>query len=303
MKFSLWPNMRNTPADVLETARWIEASGWHGMWYADHYMPNTDTEEIKPGDAHECWAILPAIAAVTERIRIGSLVAPTSIHHPAILANRATTIDHISNGRMVLGIGAGWQINEHKAYGIELEPAGQRVNRFDEAIQIIRALHTQDRTTFDGDVYTITEATADPKPIQSPLPILVGTGSPRMLRITARHADEWNTWGGPVMAARRRAAFNDACQRVGRDPASMWTSVQALVCITDSDAATEKVRAGPMGDRSIAGTTDQIVDQIGRYTELGFQELIVPDFNLGTTPEARRGSLERLRSEVLAQLS
>ena len=139
MKFSVWPNMANPVDEALDTARWADAAGWYGVWYADHYMPNTGTEEIKRGDTHECWAMLPAIAAVTERVRLGSLVAPTSVHHPAVLANRAATIDHISNGRMVLGLGAGWQINEHKAYGIELEPPGRRVERFEEAIQIIRS--------------------------------------------------------------------------------------------------------------------------------------------------------------------
>ena len=228
MKFSVWPNMSHAPAEVFDTARWADANGWYGVWYADHYMPNTGSEAFEPGDTHECWAMLPAIAAVTERVRVGSLVAPTSVHHPAVLANRAATIDHISNGRMVLGLGAGWQINEHRAYGIELEPPKQRVDRFDEAIQIIRSLLGNDRTDVPGSVYTITDAPSDPAPIQSPLPILVGTGSPRMLRITARHADEWNTWGGPEMAGGARAKFDAACESVERDPSSMWTSVQAL---------------------------------------------------------------------------
>src|SRR5687767_10926560 len=156
VKFSVWPNMANPVDEALDTARWADAAGWYGVWYADHYMPNTGTEEIKRGDTHECWAMLPAIAVVTERVRIGSLVAPTSIHHPAVLANRATTVDQLSNGRMVLGLGAGWQINEHKAYGIELEPPGRRVQRFEEAIQIIRLLTTQELTNFAGDVYSVT---------------------------------------------------------------------------------------------------------------------------------------------------
>ena len=95
VKFSVWPNMGRAPAEVFETARWAEAAGWHGVWYADHYMPNTGDESFEPGDTHECWAMLPAIAALTERVRIGSLVSPTSVHHPAVLANRAATIDHI----------------------------------------------------------------------------------------------------------------------------------------------------------------------------------------------------------------
>lgn len=288
---------------MLDTARWAEANAWHGVWYADHYMPNTGSESFEPGDTHECWAMLPAIAAVTERVRIGSLVAPTSVHHPAVLSNRAATIDHISNGRMVLGIGAGWQINEHRAYGIELEPPKQRVDRFDEAIQIIRSLLGDDRTTFAGSVYTITDAPSDPAPIQSPLPILVGTGSPRMLRITARHADEWNTWGDVALAGERRTAFAAACESVEREPASMWTSVQAMVTLSDDASTVERTLTGPFGERMIAGSAAQLVEQMGSYAELGFDEFIVPDFNLGRTPEARRQALERIQSEVVSQIA
>ena len=107
MKFSIWPNPERPTAEVLDLARMADSEGWHCLWYADHYMPNSGGEDVLPGDVHECWAMLPAIAAVTDRLRIGSLVAPTSVHHPAVLANRAATIDHISDGRLVLGIGAG----------------------------------------------------------------------------------------------------------------------------------------------------------------------------------------------------
>jgi alkanesulfonate monooxygenase SsuD/methylene tetrahydromethanopterin reductase-like flavin-dependent oxidoreductase (luciferase family) len=295
--------MSHATSEVFDTARWADTNGWYGVWYADHYMPNTGSEAFEPGDTHECWAMLPAIAAVTDRVRVGSLVAPTSVHHPAVLANRAATIDHISNGRMVLGLGAGWQINEHRAYGIELEPPKQRVDRFDEAIQITRSLLGNDRTTLAGNVYTITDAPSDPAPIQSPLPILVGTGSPRMLRITARHADEWNTWGGPEMAGGARAKFEAACESVERDPSSMWTSVQALVMLSDDAAAVEGALASPFGARMVAGSAAQLVDGMGRYAQLGFDEFIVPDFNLGRTPQARRQSLERIHSDVIGQLS
>ena len=303
MQFSVWPNMSHSPGEVFDTARWAEAAGWFGVWYADHYMPNTGDESIRPGDTHECWAMLPAIAALTERVRVGTLVSPTSVHHPAVLANRAATIDHISGGRMVLGLGAGWQINEHRAYGIELEPPKQRVDRFDEAIQIVRSLLDHDRTTFDGEVYTITDAPSDPAPVQTPLPILVGTSGNRMMRITARFADEWNTWGGVDMASGNRERFVAACESVDVDPASKRTSVQALVFLVDGRAEADEVLAGPMGSRSIAGTPDQIVDTIGRYSEAGFDEFIVPDFNLGKTAAARRESLERIDEQVVAQVS
>ncbi|MDJ0771048.1 MAG: LLM class flavin-dependent oxidoreductase [Ilumatobacter sp.] len=303
MKISLWPNMSHAPAEVLDLARWADATGWHGVWYADHYMPNTGSEEFTPGDTHECWAMLPAIAAVTQRVRVGPLVTPTSVHHPAVLANRAATIDHLSNGRMVLGLGAGWQINEHRAYGIELEPPKARVDRFDEAIQVIRSLLSEDRTTFDGAVYTITDAPSDPSPVQSPLPILVGSSSPRMLRITARHADEWNAWGSPEIAAEKRARFEQACEAVGRDPASIWTSAQALVHLTATDADGDAIVAAGAGPGTIAGTTNRLVEQLGRYDELGFDEFIVPDWTMGATPAERRESLERFDADVVGQLT
>ncbi len=299
MKFSVWPNPGRPPAEVLDLARLADAEGWHGVWFADHYMPDSGGETIEPGDVHECWAMLPAIAAVTERVRLGSLVAPTSVHHPAVLANRAATIDHISNGRLVLGIGAGWQINEHHAYGIPLEPAAQRVDRFEEAIQIVRSLLTEERTSFDGECYVITDATSDPKPIQSPLPILVGSARPRMLRITATHADEWNTWGAPELASAGLAKLLTACDRVGRDPATLRKSVQALVIVTDSADAIEKIRGGAMGARTIVGTIEQISEEIARYVELGFDEFIVPDFTFGETRQERHDRL----TEVIATLS
>jgi alkanesulfonate monooxygenase SsuD/methylene tetrahydromethanopterin reductase-like flavin-dependent oxidoreductase (luciferase family) len=302
MKFSVWPNSSNSTDDVLAEATWADEQGFHGIWIADHYMPNTGSEEIQPGDMHECWSILPAIAAVTDSARIGPLVSPTSVHHPALLANRAATIDHISGGRMVLGLGAGWQINEHKAYGIELQAPKQRVDRFEEAIQITRSLLNEDRTSFDGEYYTFAEAPADPHPVQSPLPILVGTGSPRMLRITARHADEWNTWGTVEGATERAAAFERACEAVGVDRGSKWASVQALVMLSDDAASVEKALASPWGERMIAGNADQLAEQLSAYAALGFDEFIVPDFNLGSSLEKRVDAYGRLKAEVLDRL-
>lgn len=276
--------------------------GWFGLWYADHYMHNTGDESIVPGDIQECWSILPAVAAVTGKIRLGPLVAPTSVHHPALLANRAATIDQLSAGRFVLGLGAGWQINEHKAYGIDLEEPGPRVTRFEEAIQIVRSLLDEERTTFDGDHYTITDAPCDPKPVQSPLPVLVGTGSPRMLRITARHAQEWNTWGAPEMAADAREKFTTACEQVGTDPASMHTSVQALVIFNDDQKVIDGALAGPMSDRTIVGSDDHVVEQLARYAELGFDEFVMFDATLGATREQRIDGYRRFITDIAPQV-
>jgi probable F420-dependent oxidoreductase len=295
VKFSLWPGNDRAPADLLQEVRAADDAGWHGVWFADHYMPNTGDGTPARGDAFECWALLPAMAAVTSRVRIGTLVSPTSVHHPALLAKRAATIDWVSGGRMVLGLGAGWQVNEHRAYGIELEPPGKRVSRFAEAIQIVRSLLAEESTTFHGAYYDITDAPCDPKPVQSRLPILVGTRSPRMLSITARHADEWNTWAVPEDAAVHRAALVAACAAADRDPATMRTSINALIHLGGG--------AAPPGRAVLSGSAEQVADQLGRYAELGIDEFILPDWNLGAGASERADNLARIKSEVIDRLA
>jgi len=282
--------------EVLDLATMADDDGWYCFWYADHYMENTDDKSFKPGPVHECWTVLPAIAAVTERVRLGPLVSPTSVHHPALLANRAGTLDQLSNGRFVLGLGAGWQINEHAAYGIELEVSGTRVSRFEESIQIIESLLTKDHTTFKGKFYEFTDAPCEPKPVQSPLPIAVGTGSPRMLKITARHASDWNTWGAPELAAERHANFTRACESVGSDASTKHTSVQAMFFL-DGNAA--ELTGSPMASRSIAGSNEQIIDALGQYAATGFKEVIIPDFTLGTNAKERRDAYARFRDDII----
>jgi probable F420-dependent oxidoreductase len=292
VKFSLWPQSSRAPADLLDEVRAADASGWHGVWLADHYMPNTGDMTPARGDVYECWALLPALAAVTERIRIGTLVSPTSVHHPALLAKRAATIDRLSGGRMVLGLGAGWQVNEHLAYGIDLEPPGKRVSRFEEAIGIVRSMLAEDSTTFHGEFYNVTDAPCDPKPVQSPLPLLVGTRGPRMLGIAARHATEWNTWSAPDLAE-RHSALLEALDKAGRRPETMWTSVNALMDLGGT--------ASPAG-RALTGTAQQLIDQLGQYADLGFDEFVLADWNLGASQAERSDNLARIKTEVLGQL-
>ena len=293
MKFSLWPRSNRTPADIVEEARTADASGWHGVWLADHYMPDTGDTTPARGDMHECWALLPALAAVTGRVRIGTLVSPTSVHHPALLANRAATIDRLSGGRMVLGLGAGWQLNEHHAYGIALEPPGKRVSRFEEAIGIVHSMLTADATTFHGEFYDFTDAPCDPKPVQSPLPLLVGTRGPRMQHIAARHASEWNIWAVPDLAGRRQGLLG-ACEKAGRDPATMRTSVNAMVDLDGQNPVP--------GRPVVAGTAQQVIDQLGQFADLGFDEFVLPDWNLGDSYAECSDNLARIKAEVFDRL-
>jgi alkanesulfonate monooxygenase SsuD/methylene tetrahydromethanopterin reductase-like flavin-dependent oxidoreductase (luciferase family) len=234
-------------------------------------------------------------------VRLGSLVSPVTFHHPVVLAKRAAAVDHVSHGRAVLGIGAGWQVNEHRATGVELAPPGARVTRFAEAIEMIAGMLRDERTTTQGSYYRATNLPAQPRPVQERLPILVGTASPRMARLAATWADEWNTWGDPDLAAQRLQVVLDACGRVGRDPATLRKSVQTMIAFTDDAERAEKMRASAAG-RMIAGSSAHVLDQIGRYVDLGIDEFIVPDFAFGSAESKRADAFERFWNEVATQL-
>jgi len=302
MRFSVWPSYERTWEEVLGLATVAEASGWHGLWYADHLMSNTDDDSPGAGPAHEGWTMLAAVAAAVPRLRLTSMVSPVTIHHPVLLAKRACTVDRISGGRVTLGIGAGWQVNEHASYGFQLPEPKERVDRFDEAIQVIQLLLRDPAASFEGRWFTLQEAPCEPKPVQRPLPVLVGTGSPRMLRITARHADEWNTWGDPAQVRERTSLFERACEAEDRDPSTVRRSVQALVFLTDDDATTAKLRDRAPAGRSLVGRPSELVDLVGEYVAQGVDEMAVPDFTLGDSPAARAESCARFWEEVAAEV-
>lgn len=276
----------------------LERDGWDGLWYADHYMPNTTDGATTGGDVLECFSVLAGLAASVPRIRLGSLVSPTTVHHPAILANRAATIDQISNGRFVLGLGAGWQVNEHRAYGIDLMEPKDRVTRFGEAIEIISRLLSEPRVNFTGKHFMITDAPCEPKPVQQPLPLLVGTGSKRMLRFTARFAQEWNTWGTPATTSEVVDRLHSACEKESRDPTTVHKTTQALVYIVDDANIVEKLRAKVPEGRSLVGTTEQLTEMIAEYQKIGFNEFCLPDFTLGDSFAQRKESIQRFFTEV-----
>lgn len=298
-KFSVWPSPERSWSDVRDLAVYADTNHWYSLWYADHFMPNHEGSATQDGNVYECWSMIAAIAAVTERLRVGSLVSPTTFRHPTILANTAATIDQISRGRLTLGIGAGWQVNEHLAYGVDLLEGKHRVDRFEEAIQIIKSMLTHNRTSFAGQHFSITDAPCQPQPVQTPLPIMVGTGGPRMSKITARFADEWNTWGHVSTATERVATFAQACQKVDRDWNDIHKSVQAMFFLVDDQDTIEKIRKVAPNDRSIIGSNEYIIDQIGQLIGLGFDEIIFPDFTLGKDAQTRIDSYEKIRTEIL----
>ncbi|MCU1392943.1 MAG: class flavin-dependent oxidoreductase [Ilumatobacteraceae bacterium] len=300
MKFSLWTSNSRPWSEMLDLATYAEATGWHSLWYADHFMSQTADDTPGDGDALECWSVLAAVAAAVPRLRLTSMVSPVTIHHPVVLAKRAATVDQISGGRVVLGLGAGWQVNEHAGYGFRLPAPAERVTHFIEALQVIRHLLDDARASFAGQWYTLTDAPFEPKPVQSPLPILVGTSGQRMMRATARYATEWNTWGDPTTVAAKTAEFETACAAVDADFAAIRRSAQALLFFADDAATADKVRAAAPAGRSLIGSSAEIVDLVGAYADGGVDELALPDFNLGASAAQRREAIERFRDEVAA---
>ena len=208
---------------------WLEADqlGFDTAWGHDHLLNQNDVSA--PED--EGWTALAALLAQTGRIRGGLMVSSNTFRHPSVLAKMATTIDRISSGRLEVGIGAGWFDAEHDQYGIPLPPVGERMRRLDEACQIIKALWTEPRATVEGTYYQVREAYHEPKPVQKPHPPLVigGSGEKVLLRIVARHADEWNLAKGTPEEFRHKCrVLDEHCRAVGRDPAEIERSIQFL---------------------------------------------------------------------------
>jgi alkanesulfonate monooxygenase SsuD/methylene tetrahydromethanopterin reductase-like flavin-dependent oxidoreductase (luciferase family) len=300
VKFSLWASNSRSWSELVGLATYIESAGWHGFWLPDHFMSNTADDSSGSAPALDCWTVLAGIAVAVPNLVLTSMVSPLTIHHPVVLAKRVVTVDQISNGRAVLGLGAGWQVNEHRGYGFELRQPAERVTHFIEAISVIRELLDSERANFAGRWYTLSDATFEPKPVQSPLPILVGTAGTRMLRAVARYANAWNTWGNPATVAVVTERFTAACEAEGRDPATIRRSTQALVYFTDSDSQRDELLAKAPAGRAIVGTGAEIVDVIGQYAQAGLDEFALPDFTLGASPAQRRETVQRFHEEVVS---
>jgi F420-dependent oxidoreductase-like protein len=211
-------------------------------WLFDHYAPiHSDVN----GPCLEGWTTLAALAAQTNRIRLGLMVTGNTYRHPAVLASIVATVDVISNGRVDLGIGAGWNEYEHESMGIPLYKPGERIRRLDESCQIIKGLFTQDLTTFDGRYYQLKEARREPKPVQQPHPpfVIGGSGEQLTLRVVAKHADIWNFVAGPIDAFQHKLeVLKGHCEAVGRDFDEIVLSTQVRVDYDDLAGARERTQ-------------------------------------------------------------
>ncbi|HEX7097257.1 MAG TPA: TIGR03560 family F420-dependent LLM class oxidoreductase [Acidimicrobiales bacterium] len=283
MRLSIFPTLTQPWPDVLDAVRHAEATGWDGVYVADHFVGSAGTGGSKPLTPGylESTASLAALAVLTRRVRLAPLVLGITYRHPAVVANWAATVDQLSGGRLLLGVGSGWQENEHDMYGIRLGPPRERIERFDEALHVLRGLLREERTTFEGRHYRVTDAIVDPKPVQANLPLLVGGSGDRMLALVARHADEWNFWSTPKQMAERAEVLERHCERIGRDPAVIKRSTQALLRVTDDPSEAEQFVARYAPQPAFAGTPSQLADVFAQWRDAGVDEVIVPDATLG----------------------
>ena len=297
MRFSYWASLDNSWDDVVDGVRHAEQAGWDGVYLADHFMNGSGVAPVETPTL-ECTAALSALAVLTERVRLASLVFGITYRHPAVLANWAITTDHVSDGRLLLGLGAGWQQNEHDQYGIRLGPPGERVDRFAEALTVIRGLLDEPATTLAGDHYVLTDAIAEPKSVQHHLPLLIGGKGDRMLGLVARFADEWNMWSTPDSITERRTVLDRRCEAIGRDPSEIETSTQALFFPMDDDDGAADLE-GALPRPVVAGTPGRMAATVAGWAEAGVDEVIVPDFTLGVGSQ-RADALDLLHHEVFA---
>jgi len=286
VRFVIWIGTELPWPQVAETARAADEAGWDGIYLADHFMPNE--EPLRLGPRLEAWTALGALAALTERARLGVLVSGNTYRHPAILANMAATTDRISHGRLVLGLGAGWQVNEHAAYGIDLYEIPERLARLEEACEVVRLLLSAERANFEGHYYRLTDAPCEPKPLQAHLPLLIGTSGERLgMRIAARHGDIWNCWATPETMAHKIAVLEAHCEAVSRDPATLQRSTQALLHITEDRAELEDWRSRPHAMPTLVGAPSEVSEALAAYERLGVDEFVVVGRSLGGEQSAR----------------
>jgi F420-dependent oxidoreductase-like protein len=252
MRFAIKTSPENTTwSEILDIWTWAdEIELFESAWNFDHFYP-VYADATKP--CLEAWVTASALAQATKRLRIGTLVSGAVYRHPAVLANMAATLDIVSGGRLELGLGTGWHEAECEAYGIELGPMGERFDRFEEALQVITGLLTDETTSFSGDYYTLTEARCEPKPIQRPYPPICigGVGKKRTLRLVAQYAQHWNHMAAtPEDLPELIDVLDGHCADVGRDRSEILISSHVFV-MPDADPGAVAQQVADLGEAGL----------------------------------------------------
>jgi F420-dependent oxidoreductase-like protein len=272
-------------------ARASEEHGFEGLFRSDHYMSFGHPAEWGTLDA---WATLAALASLTGRIHLGTLVSPVTFRHPSELAKSVVTVDHASGGRVELAMGAGWNEAEHRAYGFPFPPTAERIERLEEQVEIVHRLWDRDEVTFEGKHYRLEAVHGLPKPVQEPHPNLIvgGAANARSAALAARWADEYNmNFEAPDVCRGGRERLSAACEAIGRDPASLVMSLANTVLVgadrreLEARASRLMERRGQTGDIGayiegmkedrIVGTTGEVLDRLAEFADAGVERVMM----------------------------
>ena len=283
VRFGLCTDQNLSFDTLVERWQYFEKLGFDSVWDCDHFNQTSQPT----GPYFEAWTVLAALAARTETIRIGVLVSCNTYRHPGLLAQQAVTVDHISNGRLELGMGAGYAEGEHGRFGIELPPPGDLRRRFHEALQIVDSLLTNETTTFHGRYYQLDGAYVRPAPVQKPRPPLtLGAHKTRMLSICAEYADTWNSVGTVEEIRDRNEILNQHCADLGRDPSEIRRSIYGWAAVMPEQGLRDPWES--------VGAFEELV---GRYREVGVNEFIIDH------PKVEQyGVLEKIAVDVIPRM-
>jgi alkanesulfonate monooxygenase SsuD/methylene tetrahydromethanopterin reductase-like flavin-dependent oxidoreductase (luciferase family) len=283
VRFGLCTDQNLSFDTLVELWQYFEKLGFDSVWDCDHFNQTSN----ETGPYFEAWTLLAALAARTERIRIGVLVSCNNFRHPGLLAQQAMTVDHVSNGRLELGLGAGYTEGEHGRFGIPLQSPGDRRRSFHESIQIIDSLLRNEETTFDGRYYQIKGAYVRPGPVQKPRPpFTLGAHGPMMLKVCAKYADTWNSVGTVDEMRERNQILDQHCADIGRDPKEIVRSFYGWASL--------------MADQGLPNPWQSVgafEDMVGRYREVGVNEFVIDH-----PPAEQYSVLEKVAADVIPRI-
>jgi F420-dependent oxidoreductase-like protein len=309
VKFGVAMTQGNTTwPDLLDVWQELDRDpNFDFLWLVDHFVPGQGTAMGADGPHLEGWTALAALAQTTTRARLGILVTGNTYRHPAVLAKMATTVDHISNGRLEFGLGAAWHEYEHQVYGIPFHTVRERLERLEEAAHLIKLLWTEPRPTFEGKYYQLHEPPYKPPNVQQPHPpfLIGGGGEKRTLRTVARYADACNVSGTPEDVRHKFEVLEQHCRDAGRDPATIRRTIQVLLFLNEDPAFQQRVVQGVMAFRGgseeearrsvLLGGIDQVKAGVQAFIDAGVQEIYVAQF-----PRTHRESLFRFSKDVVS---
>lgn len=284
------PQIKRSWDECKDAAVSFDGLGYDSAWVCDHVygVPNPQLPIL------EAWSLIAAVAAVTEQIQLGTLVTPPHFRNPAMLAKQVATIDNIAGGRVIMGMGAGWFQPEFEAYGNPFPSLGQRMGALDEAVQIMKSMWSEEKTSLDGQHFQVKDALCEPKPPRRPPILIGGTGEKVLMGLVARHADIWNNMAvAQGQLAQKVEALRKRCDELDRDPDTVQVSQQCVVIIEETEAAAEaslekagRIYGGHMGaglqEHGIWGTPERVIECIERHRALGCTSFLMEFFGRDT---------------------